>query len=192
MLSTAQEKIHKEIIENPELLISKLKDADVIDFEFNNADTSWIESILKSVTAEYEPENPASKPDTLKAIMSLKRDSDREFGEFLIVSGAVSGHYRATCVKCLCDIDEKFENSFNVAYVNNRYENDPEYEELDEIFIAGEVRDLYFHNRGKANLSEVIIESTILGINRYPLCKEECRGLCAQCGNNRNLNECGH
>jgi len=40
------------------------------------------------------------------------------------------------------------------------------------------------------DLSEDIREDVLLQVPAYPLCSEECRGLCAQCGKNLNEGPC--
>ena len=40
------------------------------------------------------------------------------------------------------------------------------------------------------DLSEEVRQSLILEIPNWPLCSEECKGLCPQCGGNRNVVDC--
>ena len=183
-------RIRNEISEKPIFLISRLKDSEPTTLHFNNKDTSWVDTILQSITAEYDTEENID--EELKASLTVKRDSNSEFGEYLIVTGSVEGKYMASCVKCLDDSPQSFSTEFQGVYIHSRYENDPEYEEVDDVFIEDKVLDLYFHERGKADLSEALTEAAVLAINPYPKCKEECKGLCGQCGENKNHNNCGH
>ena len=41
------------------------------------------------------------------------------------------------------------------------------------------------------DLSEEVRQSLILEIPNWPLCSEECKGLCSQCGENLNVVDCG-
>lgn len=41
-----------------------------------------------------------------------------------------------------------------------------------------------------ADLTEDMREATILAFSSYPVCSEDCRGLCPQCGANLNEGEC--
>ena len=41
------------------------------------------------------------------------------------------------------------------------------------------------------DLSEELRQSLILEIPNWPLCSEECKGLCPQCGENLNATDCG-
>ena len=42
----------------------------------------------------------------------------------------------------------------------------------------------------RIELDELCIEHTILALPDVPLCRDDCRGLCPQCGTNRNLGAC--
>ena len=39
---------------------------------------------------------------------------------------------------------------------------------------------------------EEVRQILLLAVPGYPVCREECRGLCPACGANRNLADCGH
>ena len=41
------------------------------------------------------------------------------------------------------------------------------------------------------DLSEEVQQSLILEVPNWPLCSEACKGLCPQCGENLNVNDCG-
>ncbi len=48
-----------------------------------------------------------------------------------------------------------------------------------------------FFEGGEIHLSEVACEQIFLEIPYQPLCSENCKGLCPQCGQDRNLSPCG-
>jgi uncharacterized protein len=43
---------------------------------------------------------------------------------------------------------------------------------------------------GRIDLREVVREQILLALPEQVLCREDCRGLCAKCGGNRNLINC--
>jgi uncharacterized protein len=47
-----------------------------------------------------------------------------------------------------------------------------------------------FYQDDKIDLSQMIWEQVYLALPMKPLCKEDCRGLCPQCGTNLNLSMC--
>lgn len=64
-----------------------------------------------------------------------------------------------------------------------RYEKEIELleSELDEFLYEGNILDL----------REIVQEQVILALPLAPLCREDCRGLCAACGRNLNTGACG-
>ena len=45
---------------------------------------------------------------------------------------------------------------------------------------------------GHIGLAEMIREYALLEVPISPICKPECQGLCAECGQNLNEKDCGH
>ena len=43
---------------------------------------------------------------------------------------------------------------------------------------------------GKVNLTQIATEQIYLNLSRKPICSETCKGLCPDCGVNRNTAEC--
>jgi uncharacterized protein len=44
---------------------------------------------------------------------------------------------------------------------------------------------------GRINTDHLLRENVLLSLPVQPLCREDCRGLCPQCGANLNLRLCG-
>jgi uncharacterized protein len=47
-----------------------------------------------------------------------------------------------------------------------------------------------FYLDERIDLSQMTVEQIVLALPMKPLCKPDCRGLCALCGANRNLASC--
>ena len=62
---------------------------------------------------------------------------------------------------------------------------DDEEAELDEADLETD----YYPGEG-LDLRPLLAEQVLLDLPMKPLCGEDCRGLCAQCGANRNLEDC--
>ena len=48
------------------------------------------------------------------------------------------------------------------------------------------------HDGIEIDLGAIIREQIILGVPMSPRCRENCAGLCATCGQNKNERDCGH
>ena len=106
-------------------------------------------------------------------------------GETVEVSGELRATIEVPCGRCLksvavpltADFDEKF-----VPAVSWRSE---EQHELTEDDLNLSVFD------GEAvELDEVVREEILLAVPGHVLCSEDCRGLCPNCGIDRNLGSC--
>ena len=96
-------------------------------------------------------------------------------GGTLEISADISGSYKTECSRCGVPVTENFS-----AELFESIEND--FSDIDEecITISGNVMDI-----------SGSIDACIFGnIPMQFLCKEDCKGLCPECGINLNENEC--
>ena len=60
-----------------------------------------------------------------------------------------------------------------------------------ELEVAEEDLGVAFYEANTIDLGQLMREQFYLALPMKPLCGPECRGLCPQCGANRNRGECG-
>ena len=104
-------------------------------------------------------------------------------GDELLFSGAIRGDLIGQCARCLDEYPLPLTREFSVILKPQRAlgrELELNHEELEASFYSGEMIDL----------SALVHEQTLLALPSQPLCREDCRGLCAQCGANLNLESC--
>ena len=101
----------------------------------------------------------------------------------------VRGHLR-TCMEAACDrclepasfpIDTDFDLVYRPAALA------PEGEEVE---VGGAETEVGFYEGDGLELSEVLREQILLSLPMQRVCREECKGICPVCGQNRNLVEC--
>jgi len=104
-------------------------------------------------------------------------------GEDLLFTGTLHGEVTGLCARCLEEYPLVLAREFSVVLTPQRAlgrEMELSREELSASFYSGETIDL----------SALIQEQILLALPSQPLCREECRGLCSQCGANFNLDPC--
>jgi len=104
-------------------------------------------------------------------------------GEELLFSGMIRGELIGQCARCLEEYPFALAREFSVILSPQRTlsrERELSQEELSASFYSGEIIDL----------SALAQEQILLALPSLPLCREECHGLCAQCGANLNLESC--
>jgi uncharacterized protein len=108
-------------------------------------------------------------------------------GKELLVRGKLIAQAEVDCDRCLKPVALPIDTHFNLRYLTQEeYESSTavELEEPDLIvsIFDGEVLDV----------DALVQEQTLLAVPDYQLCREDCRGLCPECGGDRNSNQCGH
>lgn len=169
-----------------------LFDEEPESYEFDQKNSEWVGEILKEIENDFFDEELPKGEGKIQTNLEVKRLVNNIYGEHLIVRGEAKGQYYAACVRCLDPSFQEFECDFRVAFINSRYEKEPEYEEITHIFADGEDVELYFHEKGKANVKEMLHEQVYMHLEPLPLHAEDCKGLCGQCGSNLNKDNCGH
>jgi uncharacterized protein len=93
----------------------------------------------------------------------------------IVLTGTVRAPWTGECRRCLQPVDAWLE-----AHVLEVFEEDP---------VDGETRPLEVD---RIDLEPVARETVLLELPLAPLCRDDCAGLCAECGADRNLTDCGH
>lgn len=107
-------------------------------------------------------------------------------GANILVEGRAEVDLELICTRCTepfvrrvsIDIEEEFEPSIDAATGRTL----PGMHEDPAVVIDK-------HNM--LDLSEVVRQDLLLAMENYPRCREDCAGLCAECGQNLNEGPCG-
>ena len=114
--------------------------------------------------------------------LDVHKLGDAAFG----VSGRARTEFEVECSRCLEPFRVPSDAAFDLRYVSQS-ENAGEGErEVGEGDLA-----TAFYRDGMLDLVELLREQFVLALPMKPLCTEECRGLCAECGTNLNKTQCG-
>ena len=96
------------------------------------------------------------------------------------IKGNVRVVFRTACDRCLTEVPTFLELEFE------RVVTSPEFASEDEV-----VDDLSFMEGYQLNVETFVYNEIIGSWPAKILCKEDCKGLCPVCGQNRNERECG-
>jgi uncharacterized protein len=92
--------------------------------------------------------------------------------EGVLVTGSASVQLRGECVRCLVEISDEIEVDLQELYVHPGSEADEE----EAGRMEGDLIDL----------EPLLRDAVVLDLPFQPLCRTECRGLCAECGADLN------
>jgi uncharacterized protein len=148
---------------------------------------------ILGVSTDLEYAEPIEE---LNATLRAGRTSDYEFTAPLDVrvtfyrsaldlffAGSLHGVATGTCGRCLARFPLDVAHDFSIVLT-------PETRLAGEIELAPGDLTESFYSGTEVDLTPLVYEQVILALPTRPLCDEECRGLCPQCGVNRNSGQC--
>ena len=108
--------------------------------------------------------------------------------ENVFVHGHVSGWVAVACSRCVEPVRVSFEEKINVTYLPRAQvpNDDPD----DEIEVTEDDIDVYPYDHEAIDLEPLVREQIILSVPYAPLCRDDCKGLCAVCGIDLNRESC--
>jgi uncharacterized protein len=106
-------------------------------------------------------------------------------GEEIRIRGHLSTRLESSCDRCLGAVEIPISCDFDLFY---RPEQTIAKEEEIEV-PTGEMEVGFFSGDG-IEIADVATEQVILSVPMKVICSTECRGLCPDCGVNRNLTRC--
>lgn len=157
-----------------------------------NTDINWIKELIVEVMDELGTSSEdATNAPKLEVDLLIKRKMSTLLKDHLVIKGIITGEFHAPCIRCLEDTFQEVEGKFSSCFVNSVLEKQPEFEDTSHVYDQEEL-ELYFHEKGKVNLKELIHEQLFLLVEPLPLHDENCLGLCQVCGINKNTETCEH
>jgi uncharacterized protein len=114
----------------------------------------------------------------------IHKDHDR----FRLV-GAVKTQLELACSRCLEPFVLPVDREFDLRFLPLGAE-EPEADEDEEAEVKDDDVAVTFYRDDQIDLNELLQEQFYLALPMKPLCSEGCKGICPQCGANRNVTPC--
>lgn len=151
---------------------------------------------LKDILAVATEVSYAEPVDELNAMLRAGASRDYQFSSAVVVDvsfyraemdlffdGSLRGLATATCARCLDSFPLAVAKDFSLVLT-------PEMPLTGEIELAPGDLTASFYSGDEVDLTRLVYEQALLALPTRPLCDEKCRGLCPQCGVNRNTGQC--
>jgi uncharacterized protein len=151
-------------------------------------DLSKVHGPGQHVERRFEPAafDPQDEEYEVATPVELSMDVEKADGDAFRVSGRARTKLAVSCSRCVEPFEVPVETVFDLRYVplvENAGEDEREIGE-DDLATA-------FYREGLLDVTELLREQFQLALPMKPLCTENCRGLCPECGANLNRTECG-
>ncbi len=102
------------------------------------------------------------------------------------VSGKIKTKMTMQCGRCLAPYSFTEDAAFDVEY-----RPASEAQQRGEVELVADELDVLYFSGGEIDVDELLMGQVAEILPAHPLCRETCRGICPQCGENRNRRECG-
>lgn len=116
-------------------------------------------------------------------------------GQHVFATGRITGQVTVACSRCLEPMTISFDEALRVTFLPQAELPKPDEvaakdEEAEGLAITEDDLDLFGHDGEVIDLEPLVREQFLLAVPYAPLCSEDCKGLCSQCGSNKNLAPC--
>jgi uncharacterized protein len=108
----------------------------------------------------------------------------RKFEDSVRLEGSIGCSLSLMCGRCLDAFSFSIQTSFDVGLIKKIPVSETELE------LAEEDLEVYYYEGDEIDINPLVYEEVLLNIPIKPLCREDCRGFCAVCGKNNNIEEC--
>lgn len=103
-------------------------------------------------------------------------------GDAFLVTGTVEGSATTSCARCLENVEWRVMGEIEGYFLIGSDSEAPEDMDDDEFDVLPESHDI--------DMEPLIVAAVLLELPLVPLCDDECKGLCSQCGANLNEGAC--
>ena len=130
---------------------------------------------------------PEPDPDAGRGAAELDLYAE---GNHVFATGTFKGDLTVACSRCVEPVKLVIDERLLVTFMptNEMPVDDPDAEEGAEV-PAGDL-DLFPYEGEHVDLEPLFREQFVLAVPYAPLCKEDCKGLCPQCGTDLNTGTC--
>jgi uncharacterized protein len=106
-------------------------------------------------------------------------------GNEVFVNGQIDTRAQVECDRCLQPVELPVNADFALDYMSGSDYESSQAAELTEAELSVSVFD------GKAiDVDEIVKEQILLAVPTRMLCREDCKGICPECGIDRNTGDC--
>jgi uncharacterized protein len=152
-------------------------------------DASHLERRNLEFDVSFEP--PAlSLPDNWKLATELHAEGvaellDRHGSRTIRIKGRIAGRLENTCARCLRRLEETLGGDFELYYYPTSFDSQGE-----ETSLSRDDADVGYYDEPGLPLLDAIHEQILLWLPMRGLCRDDCQGICPQCGVDRNEMQC--
>ena len=141
---------------------------------------------VSEVSRTFQPEQVAQEGDAYRIVapVALNLEIHKDKNRFRLL-GDLRTELELACSRCLEPFRMRVDASFDVRYLPASEMSTEEERELQDEDV-----ETSYYRDDAIDLGELLREQFYLALPMKPLCAEDCRGLCSECGTNLNTGTC--
>ena len=120
-----------------------------------------------------------------RAELIVEHRGPKEFVEDIRLRAHFAGKFEALCARCLEAVDVPLKGNFDLIFRPPGVDA-----EAGEHAITEDETEIGYYGQSGLLLEDAVREQVLLALPGRTLCQEDCKGLCQQCGANRNSAQC--
>lgn len=109
--------------------------------------------------------------------------------DFIRVQGRIETTVRQACARCLTRFKNRIKSGFTLNY-SKTIPGDLHRNDKAGIELTAQQIGMIFYAGDEIDFSDALQEQVVLALPYKPICREDCKGLCPQCGQDLNQNVC--
>ena len=134
----------------------------------------------------YQPDelNPVDERISLTEPVTVS-GKVRLAGNEVFVNGHVETRAQVECDRCLQPVEVPVNTDFALEYITG-----PEYESGGVAELTEDEMSVSVFDGEAIDVDEIVKEQIVLAVPTRMLCREDCKGICPECGTDRNTGDC--
>ena len=134
----------------------------------------------------YQPDdlNPVDERVSLTEPVTVS-GRVRLAGNEVFVKGHVETRAQVECDRCLKHVEASVNAEFTLEYIPGS-----EYESSGAAELTEEELSVAVFDGQALDVDEIVKEQILLAVPTRMLCREDCKGICPECGTDRNTGDC--
>jgi len=146
-----------------------------------------LDETLAPGAIEYAPDIRQIGPLTVKgqAELIVEHRGPKEFVDDIRLRAHFDGRFEVLCARCIDPVEQPLSGDFDLIFRPGGVDNEP-----GEHAITEDETEIGYYEKSGLLLEDAVREQVLLALPGRTLCQEDCKGLCPQCGVNRNTAPC--
>jgi uncharacterized protein len=139
-----------------------------------------------NVDIEIAPNEIDFELENVRTVSPIRLQCEVDRSDFRTsVTGKIGAEFEIDCTRCLEAVQVPFEFDFEVEFVDAEHFGSTGEHEIDPKDLSADALP-----NENLDLTELSREQILLNLPEQVFCKDDCKGLCEICGENRNLKDC--